>query len=209
VKEVSKKEKSLIKNDFEKFISSTSDHYIPLQEIEELYASTPWQFLIDKISSTSSSKVEEQQQQPSSSSSASSTKGSRRNSSSPTTGATMIKNTLTEEEKQFIEKNACAIWERTHWFPIKCATGKNEEENRLIKWHHNRRKRRQARLKHDFDKALEEKKNETNMTIFNSRIYEKILLQKPRTWCPLEKNGHLIEQVVQLDQNEPDRLDCL
>jgi hypothetical protein len=115
---------------------------------------------------------------------------------------------LVRLQDDFLEKNVVAIWERTHWFPIKMDNGKTALEVKLLGRHHNRRKRRQAQLKERLEALSAELKPQyeralLDQSVFGNRWFATIL-RRPTLWIPRE-NESLLDQLRELDDAEPER----
>ncbi|GLD93255.1 hypothetical protein PINS_up001847 [Pythium insidiosum] len=115
---------------------------------------------------------------------------------------------LVELQERFLQQNACALWERGHWFPIKQENGKTPAESKRLGTHHNRRKRRQAQLKERLEHLSAElrltmDRHSLEQSIFGVRAVADIL-KRPKLWLPREDRG-LIPQLHEIDDAEPDR----
>ena len=114
-------------------------------------------------------------------------------------------------QREFLEKHGFALWERTHWFPIRPVCGKNEQERKALTTERSRRKRRQLLLKEGLEKGNSEMKRIVSKKTLESSVFstqsQLKILEKPRTWH-LENGDEaprLLDQMRQLDQAEPDR----
>jgi hypothetical protein len=152
--------------------------FIPLDEMELLYAKEPWQDLAKSwpkiITTSKSSAVQE----------------------------------LLSAQESFLEGNAWAIWERTHWFPIKQENGRTEDEIKRLCQIHSRRKRRQMFMKNSLEQTARKMQKSVEKSVLKQSIFStesvKALLKRPRLWIPREGEG-LLPQLEELDREEPDR----
>lgn len=157
--------------------------FIPVDEMERLFAREPWRSLPE-----SWPKV-----------------------------VTTIKSSAVQEllatQNAFLEENAWAIWERSHWFPIKQQNGRTENEVKRLSQIHSRRKRRQMVLKNGLEtisSAMQKAavdRSVLRQSIFSAEAVE-TLLKRPRLWIPREGED-LVAQLEELDRDEPDRLKYL
>lgn len=152
--------------------------YINPDAVEELYATKPWGFIIEKWPALR-----------------------------PTTKTPNV-DSLATLQSEFVKKNVIAIWERTHWFPIKQEQGRSPAEVTLLARQHNRRKRRQAQLKErlefmSVDLRAQYEKALLEQSIFGTRWVDTIL-KRPNLWLPRESES-LVDQLEELDALEPER----
>lgn len=157
--------------------------FIPVNEMERLFAREPWRSLPQSwpkvVTAIKSSAVQE----------------------------------LLATQNSFLEENAWAIWERSHWFPIKQQNGRTEDEVKRLSQIHSRRKRRQMVLKNGLEtisSAMQKAavdRSVLRQSIFSAEAVE-TLLKRPRLWIPREGED-LVAQLEELDQDEPDRLKYL
>lgn len=115
---------------------------------------------------------------------------------------------IVSAQQKFLEANACAIWERNHWFPIKQENGRSPEEVKQLGTQHNRRKRRQAQLKERLEKTAAEFRSSIDRSILEQTIFGESwienILKRPRLWIPRD-GENLIEQLHEVDHAEPER----
>ncbi|KAJ0411703.1 hypothetical protein ATCC90586_002087 [Pythium insidiosum] len=152
--------------------------YVNPVEIERLYALKPWSFIPDAWP-----KI-------------------------PPSSKGVDISELVDLQDRFLQQNACALWERGHWFPIKQENGKTPAESKRLGTHHNRRKRRQAQLKERLEHLAAELRSTMDrqsleQSIFGGRAVADIL-KRPKLWLPREDRS-LIPQLHEIDEAEPDR----
>ncbi|RLN87813.1 hypothetical protein BBJ28_00008064 [Nothophytophthora sp. Chile5] len=155
--------------------------YVSPAFIDQLYSEEPWEALVKTSAKTS------------------------KPAPSPKSSAARK---VQETEEEFLAQNACAIWERNHWFPMKKLLGQSQEEVKEIARRHFRRKRRQSHLKETLERISSELHDTAGRaalkrTIFSAESVER-LLKRPRLWVPRE-HEELVPQLHQLDEAEPDR----
>ncbi|RLN93465.1 hypothetical protein BBJ28_00003367 [Nothophytophthora sp. Chile5] len=155
--------------------------YVSPAFIDRLYSEEPWEALVKTGAKTSKSAP------------------------SPKSSAARE---VQETEEEFLAQNACAIWERNHWFPMKKLMGQSQQEVKEIARRHFRRKRRQSHLKETLERISSELHDTAGRaalkrTIFSAESVER-LLKRPRLWIPRE-HEELVPQLHQLDEAEPDR----
>lgn len=117
---------------------------------------------------------------------------------------------LIKAQEAFLKDNALAIWERSHWFPIKQQNGRTEDEIKRLATLYNRRKRRQTMFKTSLEqlaRLMQKKVVERSVlrqSIFCAEAVD-MLLRRPRLWIPREGED-LVAQLEEIDRLEPDRL---
>lgn len=164
-------------------IWSVYNVFIPVTEMERLFSLEPWQSLPQ-----SWPKV-------------------------VTASKSSVVQELLATQEAFLEENAWAIWERSHWFPIKQQNGRTEDEVKRLSQIHSRRKRRQMVLKSGLEQISSTmQKTAVDRAVLRQSIFSteavETLLKRPRLWIPREGED-LVAQLGELDRDEPDRLKYL
>lgn len=154
--------------------------FIPVDDMERLMALEPWRSLADEWPRIA------------------------------TSSRTVAVAELVAAQDAFLAENALAIWERSHWFPIKQQNGRTESEIRRLATLHNRRKRRQTTFKAALEhvaRTMQQagvERTVLRQSIFSPEAVES-LLRRPRLWIPREGED-LVAELGEIDRLEPDRL---